>query len=219
MKLKNFKYLDIIIDNPNSWMWQYIPMLENILNEFTQNVRIFENSKEMKNGDILFILSCDKILKLEDLNKHINNIVIHESDLPKGKGWSPLSYQVERGLNSIPVTLFEADVQLDSGKWYIKDFIELNGTELINEIRNKQALKSFDMIKEYLTKYPVKAIEQTGTVTHYQKRTSKNQELDINNAIKEQFNLLRVCDNDNYPAYFFIDNKKYILKIEEVSND
>jgi len=219
MKSKRFKYLDIIIDNPNSWMWQYIPILENILNKFSQNVRIFKNSKEIKNGDILFILSCDKILKSEDLNKHINNIVIHESDLPQGKGWSPLSYQIEHGVNNIPITLFEADIQLDSGKWYIKDLIKLNGTELINEIRKKQALKSFDMIKEYLIKYPMKTIEQIGTSTYYKKRISKNQELDINKTIKEQFNLLRVCDNNNYPAHLFIDNKKYILKIEEVNND
>ena len=30
---------------------------------------------------------------------------------------------------------------------------------------------------------------------------------------KEQFNLLRIVDNNSYPAFFFYKNKKYIIKI------
>ncbi|HGG0417971.1 TPA: hypothetical protein ACJFE8_002771 [Clostridium sporogenes] len=37
--------------------------------------------------------------------------------------------------------------------------------------------------------------------------------LDINKTIKEQFNLLRVADNEKYPAYFMFNNKKYIVRI------
>ena len=33
--------------------------------------------------------------------------------------------------------------------------------------------------------------------------------------IFEQFNHLRIVDNNNYPAFFYKDDKKYILKIEE----
>lgn len=29
----------------------------------------------------------------------------------------------------------------------------------------------------------------------------------------EQFNLLRIADNENYPAFFILNGQKYILKI------
>ena len=213
MKLKKFNELDVLIDNPNSWMWLYCEKLVNILSDFSNTVRVFRNSNEIISGEILFILSCDRILKSDDLDKHNNNIVIHESDLPRGKGWSPLSYQIEEGLNHIPITLFEACEELDAGKWYLKDNIILNGSELIDELRYKQASKSFDMIENYLKCYPCEENIQTGEETHYNKRTSNNQLLDVNKSLKEQFDLFRVCDNDNYPAHFVINNQKYILKI------
>jgi len=219
MKSKNFNYLDILVDNPNSWMWQYIPILENILNKFSQNIRIFKNSKEIRNGDILFILSCDKILESKDLNKHKNNIVIHASDLPRGKGWSPWSWEIENGAEFLTLTLFEAKLELDSGDWYIKKRINLTGNELIDKIRNLLALTEFDMIEDYLNKYPVKSKKQNGIETYYKKRTSENQLLNIKKTIEEQFNKLRVCDNNNYPGYFYKNGKKYILKIEELDND
>ncbi len=217
MKLKKFKNIDIIIDNENSWMWDYIVMLENVLVPFSQNVRLFKNSVDIMHGDVLFILSCDKILNLKDLDKHKHNIVIHASDLPSGKGWSPWSWEVESGANKLTLTLFEAKLELDSGDWYLKDNINLDGTELIDDIRKLLALKEFDMIGEFLTQYPIQPKNQTGQESFYQKRTINNQEININKSILEQFNLLRVCDNDNYPAYFYIkiDGKiqKYIINI------
>jgi methionyl-tRNA formyltransferase len=214
MKLKRFDYIDVIIDNPQSWMWNYIDKLESILVKYSQHVRIFKNSNEIKNGDILFILSCDKILREDNLKKHTNNIVIHESNLPQGKGWSPLSYQVEVGENAIPITLFEADIKLDSGKWYLKDIIKLDGFELIDVIREKQVIKSFELIEQYLINYPINGNPQIGKETFYEKRDSQKQQLDIKKSIEDQFNQLRVCDNENYPAFFYMNGKKYILKIE-----
>jgi len=219
MKSKKFKNLDIIIDNQNSWMWQYMPIIEDTLRSFTDTVRVFRNSKNIEEGEVLFILSCDKILKTEDLNKHKNNIVIHASDLPNGKGWSPWSWEIENGAEFLTLTLFEAEEELDSGAWYLKKKIKLNGSELIDDIRETIALNEFDLINEYLSSYPMRFKKQSGIETFYKKRTIKNQELDINKTILEQFNLLRVCDNENYPAHFFINGKKYIFKIEDENDE
>ena len=45
--------------------------------------------------------------------------------------------------------------------------------------------------------------------------TSEGSELDINKSIKSQFNMLRVVDNERYPAFFSHKKKKYIIKIYE----
>jgi len=214
MKLKKFNYLDILIDNQNSWMLKYVEILRSILMGFADNVRIFNKAGQIKTGDILFILSCDKIINVKALRKHRNNVVIHESDLPLGKGWSPLSYQIECGVNKIPITLFEADDKIDSGRWYLKDAINLVGYELIDQIREKQAIKSFEMIEFYLSQYPMAGSIQCGEETYYRKRSPKNQILNVDKSIRDQFDLLRVCDNDRYPATFSIHGREYTLKIE-----
>ena len=62
----------------------------------------------------------------------------------------------------------------------------------------------------------MKGKSQRGEETFYKKRTPKDSELDINKTIKEQFNLLRIVDNEKYPAFFKFKNKIYTLKIESV---
>ena len=146
MNYKKFIRLSVILDNPFSWMWNYIREVENTLIYFAEEVVVYKNAGEINEGDIMFILSCDYILKKEELSKHKNNIVIHASNLPDGKGWSPVSWQVERGVNDIPITLFEAAEKLDSGDWYLRDVINLQGHELINDIRYLQFKTTLSMI-------------------------------------------------------------------------
>ena len=90
----------------------------------------------------MFILSCEKILDEKKLVYHKNNIVIHPSALPKGKGWSPLAWQILEGQNIIPFSLFEASKELDSGPVYLRDELILTGFELNDEIKKKQAEKT-----------------------------------------------------------------------------
>ena len=205
--------VQILVDNPNSWMVDYAKQLVDILKKkFDIKVSLIYKHEEVIEGDILCLLSCQKIFKKLHLNKY--NLVIHESDLPKGKGWSPMTWQILEGLNKITISLFEASVSVDSGHIYEKVNIELKGHELINDIREMQAKASLELILNFINKYPnITHSDQFGKQSFYPKRTEKDSELKITKTIKEQFNLLRVCDNDRYPAFFYINDKKYILKI------
>lgn len=61
--------------------------------------------------------------------------------------------------------------------------------------------------------------KQSGDESFYSNRGEKDSELDINKTIKEQFNLLRIVSNDDYPAFFVIDGHKFIIKIEEALDE
>ena len=141
-------------------------------------------------------------------------MVIHESNLPHGKGWSPLTYQVLEGKNKIPITLFEASTNIDTGGYYYKDEIFLHGNELISEIREKQAKKTFLLLEKFIYDYKkVVKMNQKGISTFYKKRTLNDSQLNENNSIVKNFNLLRVVDNEKYPAFFRHKGCKYIIKI------
>ena len=67
------------------------------------------NVSQVGNGDIVFYLSCGQIAPVDMLSRNKHNLVVHESALPDGKGWSPLTWQIIEGKNEIPITLFEAE--------------------------------------------------------------------------------------------------------------
>ena len=90
----------------------------------------------------------------------------------------------------------------------------MSGNELGQDLREIQAEKTYELILRYVNEYPnVEGVEQNGDATYFPRRYPKDSELNINESLKSQFNLLRVVDNENYPAFFVIDGTKYILKI------
>ena len=206
--------IQILVDNINSWYIKYAKQLVHEQKKNGHNAVLLNRHEDIEQGDILCLLACKKKFKKLHLNRY--NLVVHESDLPQGKGWSPLTWQVLEGKNKIPVTLFEAGQKVDSGKIYAQDFILLEGHELIDEIREKQGIITNNLILNFVNGLPkVKSYKQVGQETYYPKRTPKNSELNINKSILEQFNLLRVVDNERYPSFFYKDGIKYVLKIHK----
>ena len=204
--------IQILVDNNRSWIIPYVNLFIDKLSAKGVSCNLVNDHIKIIRGDILILLSCEKIFKNLKLNKY--NLVIHESDLPYGKGWSPLTYQVIEGKNKIPITIFEASKKIDSGKYYFKDYIFLDGNELICQIREKQAEKTFELIEKFIKNYKnIKKKSQEGESSFYKKRNQENSKLDLNKSIKENFNLLRVVDNEKYPAFFNYLGSKYIIKI------
>ncbi len=205
----------LICDNVNSWIIPYLKKAETKLKDLKHNVEVVYSYKDIKKGDLAFFLSCENIASEEILNLNKKNLVVHESDLPKGKGWSPLTWQILEGKNQIPITLFEAANKVDSGDIYMQDEIVLSGYELLPEIKNLQGEATIELILKFVELYSnIEGVKQIGESTFYAKRTPKDSELDVNKTINEQFNLLRVVDNERYPAYFIKGNYKYYLRIE-----
>jgi len=205
--------IQILVDNPNSWI---TPYLKNLVSSIKQKkncyVKLINSHEDVESGDVLCLLSCEKKFNKLNLNKY--NLVVHESDLPKGKGWSPLTWQVIEGKKNIPITLFEANSLIDSGNIYEKINIKTSGYELIDELRFLQVEATTKLILNFIEKYPnIKGEKQKGKESFYCKRTKNSSELNILESINDQFNLLRVCDNERYPAFFIIDNVKYLIKI------
>ncbi|MCV3336735.1 methionyl-tRNA formyltransferase [Campylobacter sp. RKI_CA19_01121] len=199
-----------LLTSPNQWFVPYIKKLQKLI----PNSLVFYKHEQIRDYDIVFILSYHRIISKEFLSKNKNNIVIHASNLPQGKGWAPLFYQVLEGKNEITFTLFEADEKTDNGDIYLQKTLVLNGLELYEELRDKQANFTIKLCLDFLRKFPnITKIPQKGKESFYPKRTPKDHELDINKTIEEQFNLLRISNNKEFPAFFYKNGKKFIIKI------
>lgn len=208
----------LILTSPNQW---FIPYAKQLQNRLSGSALLYDHNEISSKYDIVFILSYHKIIPIEQLKDNRHNIVIHASALPKGKGWAPMFWQVLEGKNNIPFTMFEASCGVDDGDIYMQDTLCLTGYELNDELREKQANFIIEMCLKFVNEYENYKTpqEQCGKESFYAKRSAKDSKLDINKTIKEQFNLLRIVSNDDYPAFFEIDGHKYVIKIEEAYDE
>ena len=72
-------------------------------------------SNMLVGGDILFLISCNEPISKDVRALFRATLVIHASDLPLGRGWSPHIWQVLEKKRFIKVTLLEAADLVDSG--------------------------------------------------------------------------------------------------------
>lgn len=206
--------IQILVDNPDSWFNDYAEDFVEKLEEQGQDVVLLRDYRDIEEGDLVFLLSCNEIVPSKFLEKNNYNLVVHASAVPEGRGWSPLTWQVLEGKNKIPISLFEAVEKVDSGSVYLRDSIEFEGHELINEMRDKLGRKVIEMCLRFVGEYPkVEGEPQKGEGSYYERRTPEDSELDIDKSLKEQFDLLRVVDNEQYPAFFKYKGHRYVVKI------
>lgn len=199
----------------DSWIVPYAYELKDKIEQRGLTVLVCESSDILSaNGWINFLLGLTKRLPNSILTLHKHNLVIHESDLPQGKGFSPMSWQILEGKNSIPFCLFEATEEIDSGPIWLKETVQLNGSELASEWRDIQGKVTIELCLRFIDEYPsLKPLAQKGKGSFYSRRLAKDSKLDVNKTIYEQFNLLRIVDNERYPAFFEINGNKYYLNI------
>lgn len=212
------RYNILILSDRESWIAPYITEFTNCLHDEGNAVIVADEFPQAGNFDFCFMLSYSKLIGKEHLARSRHNLVVHESALPKGKGWSPLTWQILEGKSEIPITLFEATERVDAGQIYLQRIISYAGNELVDELRYKQGRATIEMCLEFVHGYPdvlLNAAEQSGEESFYPRRRPEDSRLDVNKTIREQFNLLRVVDNEKYPAFFDYHGKKYVLKIYE----
>lgn len=198
-----------ILTSPGQW---FVPHAQKLAQKL--KARLFYSHTEISGFEVVFILSYHRLIGGEFLAQNKHNIVIHASALPQGKGWSPLFHQVLEGKNSIPFSLFEANEKADAGAIYLQKSLNLTGLELYEELREKQAAFCLELCEEFLRLYPaLTPQEQSGEESFYSRRDPECSELNPDKSLNEQFNLLRICSNDEFPAFFYKNGKKFLVKI------
>jgi UDP-2,4-diacetamido-2,4,6-trideoxy-beta-L-altropyranose hydrolase len=203
----------------SSWINAYVPELLLGWLEEGHQISWAADAATLAGGDVCFYLGYGRIVAPELLARFKNNVVVHESDLPSGRGWSPLTWQVLEGADSVMVTLFEAVAAIDSGPIYLQERIRFDGTELVDDLRRHQAQATIRLCRASLAEYPrmlTNPCEQAGQPTYYRRRRPEDGQLNPDLPLRELFNLLRVSDSHRYPAWFELAGARYTLHIERM---
>lgn len=182
-------------------------------------IELVRKKRELSGGDILFLISCSEIVNKNDRSAYTASLVLHASDLPQGRGWSPHIWQIIEGNNEITLSLLEAEDKVDSGNIWKKIKFKVSECALWNEI-NKQLfcaeIKLINFAVESFNNVITQPQDQNRKPTYYPRRTPEDSKLDPAKSIESQFNKIRVCDPNRFPAFFELHGQKYKLKLEKI---
>lgn len=180
-------------------------------------VELVQRLDQLSGGDLLFLVSCSEIVRPATRAQYQAVLVLHAADLPEGRGWSPHIWQILEGRNRIAVTLLEAAEPVDSGAIWAQRWMEFQGHELHDEINARLFEAELALMDEALRSFgSIRPRPQDGRPpTAYRKRTPDDSRLDVNRPLAEQFDLLRVCDPDRFPAFFEHRGHRYTLSIRK----
>lgn len=206
----------LIVTDKGSWLEAHLSFFKAEFDALGFDCQIVFDYDDMLPASVVFFLSCTKICPKDKLEQNDLNLVVHASDLPRGKGFAPVSWQVLDGSNEITFSLLQAAESVDSGVIYLSKKVKLEGHELCDELRTIQANICYELCRDFLLLETIPiGQKQVGTSTYFKRRYPRDSELNINKSIKEQFNLLRIVDNERYPAFFVMNNIRYELKISK----
>lgn len=210
-----------ILISKNSWANSYKKEIKTRLNKFAKKIVFLNDHKKINNNiNVNIVFSYFRLIKKKYLDRVDYNIIPHESDLPKGKGMSPLTWQIIEGKKKIIFSLIEAAEQMDSGKIYLQKKVKIPENVLFKQIKEIQLQINLGLIESFLKKLKknklVKGRKQKGNSSFFRKRTPLDHKININKNIRSQFNILRTSDNKFYPSFFEYKNKKYKIIIKEL---
>jgi len=199
----------------NSYLLHWIK--ENIT---SFDIELVRSKKDLSGGDILFLISCSEIITAEDRASYLHSLVLHASDLPLGRGWSPHIWRILEGAEDIVLSLIEANDKVDTGRIWKQIKIPVAKHALWNEINELLFSAEIELInfavREHKTVTP---FEQDVLLkpTYYPRRKPEDSRLDPRLSIEAQFDKIRVCDPIRFPAFFELHDTTYKITLEKIS--
>jgi methionyl-tRNA formyltransferase len=142
-------------------------------------------------------------------------IVFHMTDLPYGRGGSPLQNLIVRGHRETMISAIKVDKGIDTGDIYCKSKLSLEGSA--REIFKRSAPIIAEMI-ERIIEEQLSPSPQLGTPVHFKRRKEEDGRLNQLSTLTEVFNYIRMLDVEGYPSAF-VETEHFIIKFKEAKLD
>lgn len=204
MKVKNYILLSKVLVNNEL-------MISKLEKSFPDANWIFMSQKsdfnilslKKINPDKIFIPHWSYIIPKE-IVQSFECVVFHMTDLPYGRGGSPLQNLIVRGHEKTKISAIRIEEGVDTGDIYLKKELSLKGkaSEIFEKSRNIVVEMISEIIDKNLVPFP-----QQGEVVEFKRRTPDMSNLMNVEELKEVYNYIRMLDADGYPKAFLETNK------------
>lgn len=126
-------------------------------------------------------------------------VIFHMTDLPFGRGGSPLQNLIARGFSETVITAIRCTEILDGGPVYLKRPLSLLGTAEEIFIRADRVIE--EMVIEIVTR-AIKPVPQVGEVVNFIRRQPTESDIAGCKDLDHIYDLIRMLDADGYPSAF-----------------
>jgi len=145
----------------------------------------------------------------EEIYKNYKCIIFHMTDLPFGRGGTPLQNLIVRGKTKTKISALRAVNEMDAGPIYLKRPLSLEGSA--QEIYQRMAKVIFEEMIPYILRENPLPRAQRGRVVHFARRKPEESDLLKTDSIKNVYDYIRMLDATGYPKAFVKSGR---LKIE-----
>jgi methionyl-tRNA formyltransferase len=126
-------------------------------------------------------------------------VVFHMTDLPYGRGGSPLQNLIVRGIKETVVSAIKCVKELDAGPIYLKMPLTLEGTA--QEILDRASVVIQQMVIKIVDGQVVLK-DQVGDVVSFKRRVADEGDLSRLETLAQIYDHIRMLDAENYPSAF-----------------
>ena len=152
----------------------------------------------------------------KEIYKNYECIVFHMTDLPYGRGGSPLQNLITNQIYDTKISALKVSDGLDSGDIYLKtDFnIEFGSA---TEIFEKASTITFNELIPMFFHKTITPKPQEGEITTFKRRTPEQSNLNTTESIsiKTLYDFIRMLDAEGYPKAFFA-LEKFNIELSDV---
>ncbi|HLP56507.1 MAG TPA: formyltransferase family protein [Fluviicola sp.] len=153
---------------------------------------------EQINPDKIFIPHWSYLIP-EEIYSRFECIVFHMTDLPYGRGGSPLQNLIVRGYSSTKISAIRVEEGIDTGPVYLKAPLDLSGTAA--EILDRASEVIGHMIGSILLENPVPQVQE-GEIVLFKRRGPKDGDLATLESVEQVYDYIRMLDGEGYPNAF-----------------
>jgi len=137
----------------------------------------------------------------EEIYKNYNCVVFHMTDLPFGRGGSPLQNLIVRGIYQTKITAIKVEAGLDTGDIYFKEPFDISMGNA-DEIFSKISDLVFDkLIPRFFTEKLILK-PQEGMPVVFPRRIPGQSEIPEGLSQRQIYDYIRMLDGEGYPAAY-----------------
>lgn len=135
-----------------------------------------------------------------DIHESIKTIGFHMTDLPKGRGGSPLQHLILARKKSTTLCAFKVGAEMDAGPVYLRQRLVLDGTAAA--IYSRATHLAMTMVNDIVTTNIIPKA-QVGVPTFTKRRTPEQSEIPEScNTMTKLIDFIRMLDAEGYPHAF-----------------
>jgi Methionyl-tRNA formyltransferase len=157
----------------------------------------FEKMQEIK-PEYIFIPHWSWIIP-QDIWQNFECVIFHMTDLPFGRGGSPLQNLIARGIQETKISAIQCIQELDGGPIYLKKELSLHGSA--EEI----FLRCVPIVEEMICEILMKQLTpqtQIGEPVLFKRRTPLESRIPESHDLTGLYDHIRMLDAQGYPPAF-----------------